>query len=86
MVADHREGAPCWLSLSGQRPRLTDHRPERQRLRAQELVVGAGDEVGLVKLANRRPQLGRGGLAQPPAIFGVVLGDGQASHLLDELL
>jgi len=43
--------APWWFSWSGQRSRLTDHRPERQHLRAQKLVVGAGDDVGLVELA-----------------------------------
>ena len=47
--------ALCWLSLSGQHPRLADHRPKRQRLRAQELVVRAGDDVGLVELPSSQP-------------------------------
>src|SRR5271165_3548131 len=78
--------ALCRSSRSDQLARFADHRPERQRLRAQELVVGGGDNVRLVKLADWRPRLERGGLAPASALLGVVFGNRQPSHLLDELI
>jgi hypothetical protein len=47
--------------------------------------VRAGNEVGVVDLANWRPRLGRGGLAPASVFLGVVFGDGRPSYLLDEL-